>query len=331
MPTFGAIDVGTNTVRLLVADAEGPGAYRVRHHEQAITRLGEGLEGTGRLSPAAIERTVAAVARYAAAARGLGAVAVRAVATSAAREGANREAFLAAAAAAAAGCAVTLVDPEEEARLTTLGALHLLPRRGGRCLVIDIGGGSTEFTLTTGSQPRQSVSLPLGVVKLTERFFRDDPPAAGALRACAVFVRVAVAAGVPFQPPLRSVEAIGTGGTATTLAALDLGLDPYDAERVTGYRLGTRRIRDLLARLAATPLGARQRLPGLEPGRADVIVAGTCLLAEALDLLGFDDLTVTDGGLREGLLLDLLARQFAPAAPPPGGGGGVGPGPSLAP
>lgn len=317
MPTFGAIDVGTNTVRLLVADAEGPGAYRVRHQEQAITRLGEGLEGTGRLAPVAIARTVAAVARYAETARHLGAVAVRAVATSAAREGANREAFLAA--AAAAGCAVTVVDPEEEARLTTLGALHLLPRRGGRCLVIDIGGGSTEFTLTTGSAPRQSVSLPLGVVKLTERFFPEDPPPAEALAACAAHVRQAVTAGVPFQPPLRSVEAIGTGGTATTLAALDLGLDPYDPDRVTGYRLGVGRIHDLLRRLAATPLGARQRLPGLEPGRADVIVAGTCLLAEALDILGFDGLTVTDGGLREGVLLDTLARRLAPAGPRPGG------------
>ncbi|MBI3003268.1 MAG: Ppx/GppA family phosphatase [candidate division NC10 bacterium] len=323
MPTVAAIDVGTNTVRLLVADAEGPGAYRVRHQEQAITRLGEGLEGTGRLAPAAIERTVAAVARYAAAARHLGAVAVRAVATSAAREAANREAFLAA--AAAAGCAVTVVDPEEEARLTTLGALHLLPRRGGRCLVIDIGGGSTEFTLTAGSAPRQSVSLPLGVVKLTERLFREDPPPAEARAACAAHVREAgavrkaVAAGVPFQPPLRSVEAIGTGGTATTLAALELGLDPYDGDRVTGYRLGVGRIRGLLHRLAATPLGARQRLPGLEPGRADVIVAGTSLLAEALDVLGFDGCTVTDGGLREGILLDTLARRLAPAGPRPGG------------
>lgn len=317
MPTVAAIDVGTNTVRLLVADAAGSGAYRVRHQEQAITRLGEGLGGTGRLAPAAIERTVAAVARYAETARRLGAVAVRAVATSAAREGANREAFLAA--AAAAGCAVTVVDPEEEARLTTLGALHLLPRRGGRCLVIDIGGGSTEFTLTTGSAPLQSVSLPLGVVKLTERFFREDPPPAEALRACAAYVREAVAAGLPFQPPLRSVEAIGTGGTATTLAALELALDPYDGERVTGYRLGVGRIRDLLRRLVATPLGARQRLPGLEPGRADVIVAGTCLLAEALDVLGFEGLTVTDGGLREGILLDTLARRLAPAGPRPGG------------
>jgi exopolyphosphatase/guanosine-5'-triphosphate,3'-diphosphate pyrophosphatase len=315
MPTVAAIDVGTNTVRLLVAEAEGPGAYRVRHQEQAITRLGEGLEGTGRLAPAAIERTAAAVARYAETARRLGAVVVRAVATSAAREATNREAFLA---AAAAGCAVTVVDPEEEARLTTLGALHLLPRRGGRCLVIDIGGGSSEFTLTTGGAPRQSVSLPLGVVKLTERFFREDPPPAEALGACAAYVREAVAAGVPFQPPLRSVEAIGSGGTATTLAALELQLDPYDGDRVTGYRLAVGRIRDQLRRLAATPLGARQRLPGLEPGRADVIVAGTCLLAEALDVLGFDGCTVTDGGLREGILLDTLARRLAPAGPRPG-------------
>lgn len=310
MPRFAAIDVGTNTVRLLVAEARAPGAYAVMHQAQAITRLGEGLEATGRLTAAAIERTVAALAEYAEAARRLGALAVRAVATSAAREAANQEAFLTA--AATAGCAVEIVGPDEEARLTTLGALSLLPRPASRCLVIDIGGGSTELTRAVGGLPRASVSLPLGVVKLTERFLPDDPPAAAALAALRVHVREALAVGVSFRGDLGPAEAIGTAGTVTTLAALELGLDPYDPERVTGHRLTSGRVRELLARLAGMPLAERRRLPGLEPGRADVIVAGTCLLAETLAVLGFEALTVSDGGLREGVLLDTLSRHLAP-------------------
>ena len=313
MPTFAAIDVGTNTVRLLVAEADAPGAYAVRHQAQAITRLGEGLEATGCLTAAAIGRTVAAVAEYAATSRRLGAVAVRAVATSAAREAVNREAFLRA--ATAAGCPVEVVGPAEEARLTTLGALHLLPRPSARCVVMDIGGGSTEFTLAAGGAPQSSVSLPLGVVKLTERFLPEDPPPAEALAALAAHVRRTLATGVPFQRELRTAEAIGTAGTITTLAALELRLDPYDPHRVTGHRLTGGRIRELFGWLAGMPLAERQRLPGLEPGRADVIVAGACLLAEALAVLGFEALTVTDGGLREGILLDMLIRHLAPAAP----------------
>jgi exopolyphosphatase/guanosine-5'-triphosphate,3'-diphosphate pyrophosphatase len=312
MPTFAAIDVGTNTVRLLVAEADAPGAYAVRHQAQAITRLGEGLEATGHLTAAAIGRTVGAVAEYAATSRRLGAVAIRAVATSAAREAVNREAFLTA--ATAARCPLEVVSPAEEARLTTLGALHLLPRPATRCVIIDIGGGSTEFTLAAGGAPQGSVSLPLGVVKLTERFLPEDPPPAEALAALAAHVREALT-GVPFQLELRSAEAIGTAGTVTTLAALELRLDPYDPHRVTGHRLTLERVRELSAWLAGMPLAERQHLPGLEPGRADVIVAGAYLLAEALAVLGFEALTVTDGGLREGLLLDTLIRHLAPTAP----------------
>lgn len=310
MPRFAAIDVGTNTVRLLVAEAEAPGAYLVRHHAQTISRLGERLEATGRLTAAAIDRTVAVLAEYAAAARRLEALLVRAVATSAAREAANRETFLAG--ARAAGCPVEIVGPDEEARLTTLGALYLLPRPASRCLIVDIGGGSTELTLAAGGLPQASVSLPLGVVKLTERFLPADPPPAAALAALRAHVREALAAGIPFRAELRSAEAVGTAGTVTTLAALELGLDPYDPERVTGHRLTSARVRELLAWLAGIPPAERQRLPGLEPGRADVIVAGTCLLAETLAVLGFEGLTVSDGGLREGVLLDTLTRHFAP-------------------
>ncbi len=320
MPTFAAIDVGTNTVRLLVAEAGSPGAYTVRHQAQAITRLGEGLDGTGRLSPVAIERTVATLAEYAATARGLGAVAVRAVATSAAREAANREAFLRA--AATAGCPVEVVETREEGRLSALGALHLLPRPAGRCVIMDIGGGSTELTLVAGDALVQSVSLPLGVVKLTERFLPEDPPPAEALAVMASHVREAVGTGVPFQAALRAAEAVGTAGTVTTLAAIDLALEPYDPDRVTGHRLTVGRVRELLAWLAGLPLAERKRLPGLEPGRADVIVAGACLLAESLAALGFEALTASDGGLREGILLDTLSRRLPPTPAS---------GPSLAP
>jgi len=215
------------------------------------------------------------------------------------------------------GLPIEVISGEQEAELGYLANLYdrRLPPTDGERVVLDIGGGSTELTLVAGDALVQSVSLPLGVVKLTERFLPHDPPPAEALAALAAHVRGVLAAGVPFQRELRSAEAVGTAGTVTTLAALELRLDPYDPDQVTGHRLTAGRIRDLTAWLAGMPLALRQHLPGLEPGRADVIVAGACLLAEALAVLGFEGLTVTDGGLREGLLLDTLARHLAPTPP----------------
>jgi exopolyphosphatase/guanosine-5'-triphosphate,3'-diphosphate pyrophosphatase len=179
---------------------------------------------------------------------------------------------------------------------------------------MDIGGGSTEFVRVDGDRVRGVLSTRLGVVKLTEAFLRTDPPApeemhaaARAVKARIVKARGEALAGLSVQEPL-----VGTAGTVTTLAAMDLRLDPYDPARVTGYVLSHDRILSLQDTLSSQPLAQRRMIPGLEPARADVIVAGTIICATVMEVLGFSSLTVSDGGLREGILIDWLERIFNP-------------------
>ncbi len=312
MTRLAAIDLGTNTVRLLVADADPGAGLRPLHGEQVVARLGEGLAASGRLAPAAMARAMAAVAGYCARARRLGATRILVVATAAVRQARNGDRFLARLAASPAGAAppdveVRVVSGETEARLTLLGVLSGLPPATGRIAVLDIGGGSTELIVGEGVRTAALVSLPLGVVGLAERFFHADPVEDAELAACAAHVAARLAADAwPAMRPLAARRLVGTAGTITTLAALDLGLAAYDAARVHGHRLTRPRMAALRARLAALPVAARARLPALEPGRADLIVPGTVVALAVLDGLGLDELTVSDAGLREGILLDAV-------------------------
>lgn len=303
-----AIDVGTNTVRLLVGEPEGPGRFRPIFAAQEITRLGEGLLPERVLQAIPMDRTLAVLSRYRQAAASRGAEAVLALGTSALREARNRETFLRRA-REEAGLRVQVISGEEEARLTLRGVMGGLPDPPPRMLLMDIGGGSTEFLAAEGDRVLGLVSTGLGVVKLTEEHFRHDPP----LRAELARAREAVALRLG---RVRSQELagrdlpdllVGTAGTITTLAAIDLALDPYDPLRITGHRLSRARIAELVETLAARPLAARQAVPGLEAGRADVIVAGGLICLGSLDALGFPGLTVSDAGLREGILLAALA------------------------
>jgi exopolyphosphatase / guanosine-5'-triphosphate,3'-diphosphate pyrophosphatase len=311
---FAVIDVGTNTVRLLIADADGPSAYQAVQSAQEITRLGEGAHARHELQAAPMERTLKALARFRELARATGAHEILAVGTSALREASNRDAFLARA-REDLGLDVSVVSGETEARLALLGVRAALPQLAPRFLMMDIGGGSTEFVRADGDQARDVLSIGLGVVRLTEAFLSRDPPAAEELQAASraakdllIGVREALA-GLSAQDPL-----VGTAGTVTTLAAIDLALDPYDAARVTGHTLSRGRIAALLEVCATRPLARRRTLPGLEPGRADVIVAGAIICGTVMDVLGFPALTVSDGGLREGILIDWLTRRFRRAA-----------------
>lgn len=311
MRRYGAIDVGTNTVRLLVADAEEVQAFRAVHEAQEITRLGEGLLPEKRLQAEPIRRTIAVAAGYADRARRLGASAIAACATSAAREARNREEFLEA--ARCAGVDIRVISDQEEARLTLLGVRHGLGWPPGTVLMVDVGGGSTEFMLAGDSGPPVFASLPLGAVKLTEQFLRGDPPTRADLSAMGRAIREALG-----QLPTEIVRAehdlfVGTAGTVTTLAAMDLGLPVYDAARVAGHRMSLERLMDLEDSLASLSLTERRQVTGLEPGRADIIVAGAAVVRRITEhLCPGRDLVVSDGGLREGILLDLVAR--APAA-----------------
>lgn len=299
---LATIDLGTNTVRLLVADVAPDGAWTVVHQDQRVTRLGEGLTGSGRLGDAARTRTAETVADYVIRARRAGAVRLCVVATSAVREAADGGEF-AAALQRRTGEAVAIISGEEEARLTLRGVLRGLGDPGGTLVIFDIGGGSTEYVLARDGRLVASVSLRLGVVPLAERHplpGRADRPSFAALRAD---VAAVLDAGLPAAvAAARPDRVVGTAGTVTTLAALDLGLAAYEATRVQGHVLTRAAVERQAARLAALDVAGRAALPCLEPGRADLILPGVAIVLESMDRLGVERLVVSDFGLREGLL-----------------------------
>ena len=308
MRRLAAIDLGTNTVRLLVVEASGA-EWRGLHAEQRVTRLGEGQAGTGILQPAAMRRTAEVVAAFCHRAEDLGVHDVRIVGTSAVREAQNGAEFLTQV-RSSSGRQVRVISGEEEARLTLLGVTQGLPDLKGHVLLFDIGGGSTEFVLSRAGRAPLAVSVKLGVVELAERFMDQGPVDYTRYDAMAAEVGARLAAGLT-EPILRhdAPALVGSAGTVTTLAALDLGLESYDAARVHGRRLTRVVVAGLVARLAALSLAERAALPCLEPGRADLIVPGGAICLAALDRLGFDALVVSDRGLREGILYEILAER----------------------
>ena len=314
---WATIDVGTNTVLLLVAERRGAVLAPVLERAE-ITRLGRGVDATGRLDPAAIRDTVAVLADYARAARDLGATVVACVATSAARDAANGAEFFEAA-RAEAGLAPEVIAGEEEARLVWRSAWRDFGRSGEPLAVLDVGGGSTELSFGDGPAPRGRASLQVGAVRLTERHVRADPPSAdevSRLRAAArEAVRPFAAMASSVRPERRGAERpgvegrgrlVGVAGTVTTLSAVDQALPRYDPERVHGAALALADVERLAGTLAALTVRERAALPGMEPKRADVILAGALVVAEAMRATRFDRLTVSDRGVRWGLLYDRL-------------------------
>ena len=307
MAICAAIDVGTNTLRLLVAEAGGPDRFTILHEEQEITRLGEGLTPTSMLQDASRRRSLTVLKRFADLTRRFKAEQLAVVATSAVREARNSEEFVNEA-ARETGLAIRVIDGKEEARLTLLGVRHGLRLGSQRVLVMDVGGGSTEFVLASGEAIEAMVSTGLGVVKLTERHLVSDPPAAAEIRGLEQAVVTRLERLRRELPGLGGTRLIGTAGTPTTLAAIGLALVTYDRRRVQGHRLSLARVREVLDRLAALPVRERRRIPGLEPGRADVILAGAAIVAASMERLGYREMRVSDDGLREGILLDLLRK-----------------------
>ena len=282
-----AVDLGTNTTRLLVADVDDGRVAEV-HRETRITRLGEGVDARKRLLPLPIARVRNALADYRRTLERLGAERTLLVATSAVRDAENGEAFLGEI-EWSYGFATQLVSGDEEAQLTRRG---VEPQTG--TLVIDIGGGSTEL-IADGFH----VSLDLGSVRYTERFMRTDPPSSDELDACGRAAREAI--GAHSNVPVR--HAIGVAGTVTTLAALDLGLEQYDRDRVHGHLLSREGAAAQLERLAALPLAERREVPALEPERAPVIVAGAVILVAVLDAFSLDAVEVSERDILDGIAL----------------------------
>ena len=303
---LATIDVGSNPVRLLVADVLAAASWRLVDQDQTVTRLAEGLARSGRLGEAPMARTLAAVRAYVERGAGLGARDVHIVATSAVREASNGRTF-AAAIEAATGRRVDVVSGETEARLTLRGVRSALGELAGSMLTFDIGGGSTEYVLAEGDSIRSMASLRLGVVPLAERFPFPGPVDAPRYRALFDEIRARLDGELPAAiRTARVSHLVGTAGTVTTLAALDLGLVRYDGARVQGHVLSRVAVDGLAARLGRLTVAERAELPCLEPGRADLIVPGTAIVTVTMDLARVEHLTVSDYGLREGLLLEAI-------------------------
>ena len=280
-----AIDQGTNTTRLLVADVDD-GGLRELVRRTDITRLGEGVDERHRLLPLPVARVRNVLTDYRREAERLGAERTLLVATSAVRDAENGEAFLGEV-EWSYGFATQLLTGDEEAALMLRGVGEIDPGT----LVLDIGGGSTEL-VTLDSR----TSLDIGAVRLTERYLHSDPPTRDELAACAQYVRTVL-------PPLDARSAVGVAGTITSLAALDLGLDEYDRERVHGHELSLAGVERQLERLAALPLAQRREVPALEPERAPVIVAGAMIAREVLAVYGLDAYRVSEHDILDGIAL----------------------------
>lgn len=308
MVVLCAIDIGTNALRLLVAEVSEKKGLRPLYQERRVTRLGAGLDRSGKLSPAAMERTLQVLEDFGRKARQSQAGKVVAVATSAVREAENGPEFLARV-QAATGLQVEVISGEEEARRTLLGVMFDLSPRPPFALVVDIGGGSTEFIYAEEGLPQVLLSTSLGVVRLAERHRLSDPPSLPELASLQRAIEAGiqkVREAIPSRGPL---VLIGTAGTATTLAGMDLGLERYDPSRIHLHSLTRERVREIFARLAGQTLEERRQIPFLERGREDIIVPGTALLLSAMEGFGLDRVIVSEAGLKEGLLLHLLEEE----------------------
>lgn len=308
-----AVDCGTNSIRLLVADVPPRGAHTDLLRRMEVVRLGEGVDATGRLAPQAIERTRRVLAEYAASARDLGATAVRMVATSATRDAANRAEFEDMV-TATLGQPPDVVDGDEEARLSFLGATasldaavtgHGEPAPRPPYLVVDIGGGSTEFVLGDAAGVRAARSVDVGCVRLTERHLHGNPPTADQIQRAEADVRAALGDVVAAVPVGEAATLVGLAGSVTTVAALALALPAYDAEAIHGSRIPVSAVRSVTAGLLTAARARRAASPVMHPGRVDVIGAGALVLRVVMDAFALDDVVVSERDILDGIALHL--------------------------
>jgi exopolyphosphatase/guanosine-5'-triphosphate,3'-diphosphate pyrophosphatase len=306
---LAAVDQGTNSIRLLIAEPDGEGGFAELGRDMVITRLGQGVDETGRLAADALERTTEVLARYVRRARALHADRVRVGATAALRDASNAAAY-GRRVRELTGSDPEIVSGEKEAELSFLGATRGLDgaetEASPPLLVLDIGGGSTEFVLGAG-RPSAARSTQMGSVRLTERFVSSDPPQGEEL----VALRRAV--GEFLDDVERSVPVadartfVAVAGTATTVQAIALGLAFYDPERIHRTRLSRADAERVAARLAGMTTPERAALPVMAPGRADVIVAGATILVEVMRRFGFDEALVSETDILDGLVFEMLA------------------------
>ena len=305
---MAVVDIGTNSTRLLVADVADDVTELVR--ESTVTRLGEGVDATGRLGDEPQARVFAALDRYAEQIAAHDCEASAAVMTSAVRDAANGAEF-AATVRERYGLAGRTLSGDEEAAFTFAGATAARPPDDPtERVVIDIGGGSTELVCGARGELGFHVSTQIGVVRHTERHLHADPPAADELVELARAVSGGIAEAVPGDVRARAEAAIAVAGTATSCAAIDLALEVYDTGRVEGHVLSLARLGQLLERLAAMPVAERRQVTGLHPDRAPTIVAGVVILTSVLDAFGLDGVEVSDRDILWGVALGLARGDW---------------------
>ena len=306
MTRVAAVDCGTNSVRLLVADVEGSVKTDVHgttkddlHREMRVVRLGQGVDRTGELAAEALERVRIALTDYAATLRALGVETTRMVATSATRDARNRGDFVAIV-RDALGVDPQVVSGAEEAALSFDGATRDLPPDQGPFLVVDIGGGSTEFVLGQATV-EAALSVDVGCVRLTERHLADDPPTTEQVRAARADVERALDRVLEVVPVQRARTAVGLAGSVTTIAALALGLAAYDPERLHLSRISADQVREVTQTLLGLSSAQRAALPVMHPGRADVIGAGALVLCAVVERLRLPEVLVSEADILDGI------------------------------
>lgn len=299
------IDIGSNSIKFFVGELAEDKTIKTVLDTNDIARLGEGLDATGLISPEAMERNVASVEAFAVKAKELGADQIVSVGTMALRKAGNSDIFVKKV-KEACGVDVKIIPGEEEARLSYLAILSGLPLdKDADLVVFDTGGGSTEFIYGKGTEMVKRFSVNLGAVRITENYLKSDPVTQEEVKAAIAQIdREFAEAGVVGKP----AQLVGMGGTVTSMGAVKHKMVKYDPAVIQGSRLLKKDIEEQIAEYSSRTIEQRKELPGLQPKRADVILAGACILKVITDRLGADGLTISDRGLRHGLAFDLFQK-----------------------
>jgi exopolyphosphatase/guanosine-5'-triphosphate,3'-diphosphate pyrophosphatase len=297
------VDIGTNSTRLLIGDVEETGVVEVERRT-TVTNMGRGVDHSGLICTDAVDDVCTVIGDYKARYEEMGAERVSAIATSAVRDAVNGDAFIAEL-RERFGLDARLLTGDEEANLTYLGATSHRPA-GDSTLVFDIGGGSTELIVGSGKKVGFHTSLQAGTIRQSERHLTRDPPDPHELEDLAADIRNQIDRAIAAQAQVEPSRAIAVAGTPTSLAAIDQALEPYDPGRVHGYRLGLKRVQRMLSRLSSLPLAERLRVPGLHPGRAPTIVAGTVILVQVMRAFKVKEVEVSELDILHGTALSAV-------------------------
>jgi exopolyphosphatase / guanosine-5'-triphosphate,3'-diphosphate pyrophosphatase len=300
------VDIGTNSTRLLIGDVKGTSVTEIERRT-TVTNMGRGVDHSGLICSDAVDDVCTVIGDYKSRYEEMGAERVTTIATSAVRDAVNGEAFIAEL-RERFGLDARLLTGEEEANLTYLGATAHRPDEGAT-LVFDIGGGSTELIVGSGTKVGFHTSLQAGTIRQSERHLTSDPPDPHELEDLADEIRNLIDRAIAADPLAKASRAIAVAGTPTSLAAIDQGLEPYDPGRVHGYHLGMKRIQRMLSRLSSLPLAERLRVPGLHPGRAPTIVAGTVILVQVMRAFKIKEIEVSELDILHG---SALSAAMAP-------------------